>query len=334
MKNNFNIFAVAIAAIMTLGCVTLVSCNKEDASTRPSNTSSSKGNSSIPHFSTREEMQQAIDAAISFDTITDLIAYEQEQGRSSIGATSDAFYESVNPEIFNNENEVLAFFEKHKDVLDTIMENDEVSIMPKWFYTPHRYVANTDGMFSVGKLYYKLFKNGIVATDNNHLKELSTLNEEELDDLDTTIFFFIKGGESAKDHNGCQKKWYYSNKIQSGSDRVVLELTTSATYYSGFGYVAETMIHTYSRHRWAGIWWICRHTLTCQGDVTWHRKTGTSSWDFGTKSVYKKKKCIGMWIYVNSEPCVWGIGTNYYHYYAYHLSARTPGLAYAILSHN
>ena len=30
MKRNFKIFAVAIAAIMTIGTVTLVSCDKED----------------------------------------------------------------------------------------------------------------------------------------------------------------------------------------------------------------------------------------------------------------------------------------------------------------
>lgn len=143
MKSNFKALALAVATIVAIGTIALVSCDKDDLVSNP-DISSAKESVSIPYFDSREEMQQAIDVAITFDTVSDLIDFEQKQGRRSIGAISDAFYEAINLELFSNEAEVLAFFESHKDVLDTIMENDEVSIMPKWSNTPCRYVANAD----------------------------------------------------------------------------------------------------------------------------------------------------------------------------------------------
>ena len=96
-----------------------------------------------------EELENAIYVATSFDTISDLIDFEQEQNRSSIGAISDLFYDNIELETFSSENDVLVFYDKHKDVLDTIINNNEVSVLPKFSNTPYRYVANADGIFSV-----------------------------------------------------------------------------------------------------------------------------------------------------------------------------------------
>ena len=42
MKSNFKFFAVAIAAIMTIGSITLLSCEKEDTLTNHDSTISTK----------------------------------------------------------------------------------------------------------------------------------------------------------------------------------------------------------------------------------------------------------------------------------------------------
>lgn len=339
MKTNFKFFAVAIAAIMTIGSVTLVSCDKEETSTQPYSISSSKGNSNIPHFSTREEMQQAIDAAISFDTITDLIAFEQKQGRSSIGATSDAFYESINPEIFNNEDDVLTFFENHKDVLDTIIENAEVVIMPKWSNTPCRYVANADGMFAVQDMYYKLFKAGTVSTTEKYSDRLTLITDDDLDNLDTSIFRFIPDEVKDIDTKGCITKWKQSNDPSSNKDRIHIILVTNTQTWPGVGDVAVTRVKVYNLHKWAGVWWTSRHNLSCTGSVRFHvKKMDCSGWEnYVDKTFEKHQKANVMWIGVNDQPCYWTCVNGwdilfnrynkYYHYDGFSIDAWYPGHA-------
>ena len=184
MKKYFTKFAVALAAIITIGSATFVSCNKEDSSSSINEISSSKSSLEIPHFNSREEVEAAIDAAVSFDTIIDLIDFEQKQGRSSIGAISDMFYENININSFLKEADALAFFQDHKDLLDTIIENNELLIMPKWSNTPYRYVANADGMFAVSNRYYRLFKTGTVSTTENNRDKLVSITDEDLTKLD------------------------------------------------------------------------------------------------------------------------------------------------------
>lgn len=350
MKSCFKFFAVAIAAIMTIGGVTLVSCDKEDSITNSSNISSTKGGDDIPHFGSIEELQQAIDAAITFDTITDLIEFEQGQGRSSIGAISDAFYESINPEIFSNENEVLTFFKDHKDVLDTIMENDEIVIMPKLSNTPYRYVANTDGMFAVQDMYYKLFKKGMVSTIEKYSDELSLITDDDLDNLDTSIFRFIpdevndidteeKGGEcECSECSKSMKKWEQSNNPRSSNDRIHIVLVTNTINFSGSDHLV-TRVKVYNLHKFAGTWWTSKHNLSCTGSVRLHvKKAFYSGWDYLDKTVEKHQKTQVMWIDLGIlQPCNWTCVSGwdilfnrynkYYHYKGFSIDAWYPGHA-------
>ena len=338
MKHNFKKFAVAIAAIMTISSVTLVSCDKEDSTSGMNRISPSKNGLTIPHFNSRHEVEAAIDSAISFDTITDLVAFEKKQGRNSIGAISDVFYENINTNSFQNETDVLVFFQIHQDVLDTIMENDEVAIMPKWSNTPYRYVANAIGMFAVGERYYKLFKTGTVSTTDDYVGELAAMTDDDLDNIDTSVFRYIPDEEKNFNTYGCIKKWKQSNSPNSINDRIHIVLVTHTQTWPSAGDVAVTRVKVYNLHKEAGIWWTNRHNLSCEGSVNLHIKTmDCSDWEYIERSFEKHQKANVMWVPVYVQPCYWTCVDRwdilfnryckYYHYNGFRIDAWYPGHA-------
>lgn len=339
MKCNFKIFAVAIVASITFCNVILTSCSKEESQSIMQGSSSCKSGVEIPRFNSREEVEAAIAAAISFDSISDLIDFEQRQGRNSIGAIADVFYERINTDSFQDENDVISFFRNHKDVLDTIMVNGEVSIMPKWSNTPYRYVANENGMFAVSDRYYRLFKTGTVSTTEEYVNDLTIISDDyDLTSLDTSIFRYIPDKESNIDTRGCITKWEQANNPTSLDDRIHIVLVTNTQNWPNVGDVAVTYVKVYNLHKWAGVWWTSRRNLFCAGTVNLHIKAMSgSNWVNINRSIEKQKKANVMWVNVYEQPCYWVCVTDwdilfnryykYYHYDSFSIDAWYPGHA-------
>ena len=336
MKLKFRKIGFLLTVLSLATTVSIVSCNKEDEETHSLNILSAKNNTNIPYFSSSEELENAIYVATSFDTISDLIDFEQEQNRSSIGAISDLFYDNIELETFSSENDVLVFYDKHKDVLDTIINNNEVSVLPKFSNTPYRYVANADGIFSVGNMYYKLFKTGTVSTTNKFIDELLKITDEDLDELDTTIFRYIPDVEKNIDTKECITKWKQSNNPTSSKDRIHITLVTNTQYWAYIGDVAVTRVKVYNLHKWAGVWWTSRHNLSCRGTVKLHVKNEScSEWEYIDRSFEKHQKANTMWIGIYEQPCYWmcvngwdilfNRYNKYYHYDGFSIDAWYPG---------
>lgn len=263
-------YSIAIAAITTL---TLVSCEKEKEASVINSLNAKTGHSDIPYFEDVDAVFNAIETAIAFDSLPELIAYETSQGRQSIGAISDAFYENIDFESFTNQCQALTYYNNNSNYLDTNYENGEICITPKWFYTPFRYVTNEDGLFAVGDNVCKLFKSTIVSTRIDHLDDLITLSESSLDDLDTSIFY-LGGNTSASEdiHPECEYNWIIGDTVMDEDNRLILKLSTSSIHMPNTPNFVITSILTYSSHKWIGLWWPEKHTITCQGDVTIHKK--------------------------------------------------------------
>lgn len=341
MKKHTKILAVAIAAIMTIGSISFVSCNK-DCEMHVQNTPNSdfleKSTPSLPYFSNMESLWGAINKATSFDTLPDLIDYETSQGRQSIGAISDAFYESINPNSFIDGDQVLSFYEIHNELLDTIMENGEIAVVPQWFNTPYRYVANSEGLFQVDTFAYKLFKSCIVAAPISHLADLKSLQESGLDNANPNIFHFTKGASLQGDanHSSCIYKWKKKNDPDSQYDRIHIKLETSIIF-TGVEDVAETYVRVSNFHKWAGIWWTSRHTLHCEGFVDFHTQTyDCTDWNNVSESFNVTRKCNTLYIDdVHKIPCqwssvsrwdyFWGNYIDYHHYSRFNIVANYPG---------
>lgn len=231
---------MAILATVAFSLFTCISCDKEQSLTESHNLLVHKvASENIPVFSSWESLQTAIDSALSFDTVSDLINYESKQGRQSVGAISDNFYESIDPNSFVDEEQFISFYRNNKDLLDTSMVEGEICVSPKWFDTPYRYVANQNGLFAVDDLIYRLFKAGIVATKSENLDRLISLNESDLDNIDTSIFYYSKPVNATPSHSGClddNEDWYYSNTLSTAKNRVIVELNTRILFCPNIGF--------------------------------------------------------------------------------------------------
>lgn len=336
MKKTKVILA-SVATVLVAGTVMFTSCEKDDAKVCLPDNYSMKNHFSIPHFSSSEELKNAVNVATSFDTISKLIEFENQQGRSSIGAISDLFYDNIQIESFVDENEVMNFFAEHKDVLDTIMGTDGLSILPKFFNTPYRYVANADGMFSVGDLCYKLFKTGTVCASDEFVDELRLLTDEDLNILDTNIFIYIPDEVKTIDAKGCITKWKQENNPTSSNDRIHIKLVTN-TQLQPLGYAAITYVKVYNLHKFLGIWWTSRHNLSCMGTINLHIKTrNCSEWETRYVQIEKHQKTNNMYVFVYEQQCYWDCVdgwdiifnrfNKYYHYDGFSIDAWYPGHA-------
>ena len=328
----------AMAAVLVAGTAFFTSCEKDDAKVCSPNNYSMKNHFSIPHFSSIEELENTVNTATSFDTISKLIEFEKQQGRNSIGAISDLFYDNIQIESFADENEVMNFFATHEDVLDTIMGKDGLSILPKLSNTPYRYVANENGMFSVGDMCYKLFKTGTVCASDKFVDELALLTDEDLDMLDTNIFIYIPDEVKTIDAKGCITKWKQVNNPTSSKDRIYIELITNTQYRGSIGYVAVTRVKVYNLHKFLGIWWTSKHSLSCKGTIKLHIKTmNCSEWESIDKTIERHQKANVMWVPVYEQPCYWTCVDGwdilfnrfykYYHYDGFSIDAWYPGHA-------
>lgn len=342
------IATLSFACIITVGCLVLTSCEKENNTSDSTRIPSLKGNSNIPHFETFEELEKAIDMATSFETTEELLAFEKSQGRSSIGAIANAFYETINPESFKDKKEALDFYLKNTNLLDSTIHKDGISILPKFFTTPLRFIANEDGIFSLGKKYYKLFNEGLVSTDTEHLNELSNLNENELEKIDTSIFHFSNSYKDAHVHDGCSNKWIIEASRQQGMKRIVVGLRTDVidNYVKDWSYI-------YYQHYQSSsyLWYTERNYLILQGDVNIHSlldeyQSGHDS-DLDYEALWRNKnytiypvffprKALSMYTTfhygnINSYNIVFHkFDKTLYHYSAFHLVGQTPDISISL----
>lgn len=322
------IIALIAASLLFMGC------NKDQINSSLDASKNGYTITDIPYFENHAILANTIKEASSFEDVDELIQYEKSQNRISIGAEADSFYRTIQPENLGTTQAMINFYIAHSDLLDTTTNNNEISISPKWFSTPYRYAANRDGLFRVGTRVYRLFKKGTLSTDINNLNQLVSITENELDNIDTSTFKYCcnnSNNSKAGLHAGCFLPWNVSDTLTQGDDRIIMSLTTSLEYYSEIGQIAETRVHTFSQHRWALIWWVSNHTLTCQGYVTWHEKIGTDSWKYDTTTINDSQHTTNLWSYVNDYACYLGNNFQYFHYYAFNLKASTPSLAYATL---
>lgn len=221
---------IAVAALMLLMGSIFGSCTKDTA--QEGQQSSPKSIlQSIPSYSSMEEVYDIIETATSFENVNDLAEYEEMAGRESIGRLADVFYSNVNYEDFTSQEEAITFCLENAQYIDTIVSpNGDISVTPKWENSPYRYVANKDGLFRVGDRVYRLFKHEEVSTNIKNIAMLLSINENNLCNLDYTIFFSSSLYTSSKSdpHRRCKPSGvtYSDTAWGSPDDILVLQLFT------------------------------------------------------------------------------------------------------------
>jgi hypothetical protein len=293
MKTFINkTFLAVVAVVLVAGTAFFTSCEKEE-NLFSQNVFEKSGIISIPRYSNYDEVVGIIDKVSTFDTLKELLDYEKTQGRRSIGAISDEFYENIDKENFSTQNDVTIFCNENSWVLDTFIKNNEVHIVPKYHQNSFRYVANQNGLFGIGNYVIRLFKNTMVATSDNNLDELLAITEADIELLDTAIFKVSKKLNSdLLQHNSCYYDDVYAGTVRNSDTKFEMELYLYSFWYPwNAGPTIYTKLEASNYNKFLGLWWSERYTTTINGSVSIHKKNfETDTWEIITKSIDVNKK--------------------------------------------
>ena len=340
MKKTIKLLTVAIATIMGIGCLTLTSCNKDSAAdTLQDNPSGiSRGKTvNIPYYPTWDSLYSEINIASSYTNSKDLLNHQRNRGIISIGALSDALFDSINTILDHNPINAMTFYQGNQQLVDTILlGNNEIGLVPKWFFYDFRYVANQNGTFAVGNNVYRLFKNGIASVHNNDVEFFISLTESQLSAIDTSVIHYTENYDytSTGIHSGCNLDWTLDNSPQTSNDRIHIKLKTVAAP-TDYGRWAGTSVHVFNLHYYWGAWWASRHNLSLNGSVTFHTVDNSNNWSINTFPANGSKHGFSLNVSVYGRPCDWNnlsfidkIRAKFsksHHYWAFNLEASYPG---------
>ena len=327
-----------VAAMLVAGTTILIgSCSKEgDYSQSGSYFQKSLTAEAIPEYSSLEEVFEVISMANSFDTLSDLLYYEASQGRNSIGAISDMFYEGIEIENFSNEEDALTFCTENLHLLDTVIKDNETYVYPKWYNHPYRYVANQNGLFKVNDDVYRLLKNSIVSTSVSNLSALLVINDKDVETLDTSIFKVSKRIIlNINPHASCSDNVAYGGSMINNNSRFTMELAMN--YLSGSGFPVVTVTIEASNHtRYLGIWWTARHNVTIDANAVLHKIYPGNGWVNIpiSKSISKKFNSKSFVIFEDYFVVTDNLSLGGYHFKSFCIKGRNPSVDELILQWN
>lgn len=348
-------------------CILLIalcgSCNKENQSMQGHVLKQVQ--LEVPVYNSWSDVYDIIVTVESFDSLPLLIAYEQQAGRISIGRISNMFYDSINPGVFENEEDMISFIDQHQRLLDTFhLGNDEIVVLPKWNEVPLRYVANKDGLFAVGDTVVHLMKYGYVYTDIANFDELMDITDENIDNYDSTVFhsksFWWNFPPSPNEdyHELCDYRRTIKTQSTNGKNRIVLKIWSFSipvttlppqVYDPLAGTVTQdppeptgynkfyTKVQILNLHNYFFNWWWKKTRETsCNGYVTVHKK-GSNDVEWTTETVpinlnNKKFKEKNIAIYISTEEPEFENIDNHLHLFNYNVSAWATSTGTAQLS--
>lgn len=178
-------------AIVFISLIAL-SCSKKDGFIS-NEILGSKSLEQIPYYNNIYEVFARIDSINNIDSLADRITFEKKTGYESIGLISDLFVDSVEfDSCFDEEDFVLAFYDNYSGLIDTIWEDGELYLDPKYNDNYFRNVANVNGLFRVGDTVVRIFKRKSIATHIDQLNELIDLDENNDELPGENYFYFCK----------------------------------------------------------------------------------------------------------------------------------------------
>ncbi|MBQ8703315.1 MAG: hypothetical protein IJ524_02940 [Bacteroidales bacterium] len=344
MKNNrltVIIISVALASVFLSSCGKDTSNNSEIM--REGNIPTTK-DVNLPYYPNLDSVYSEINRAGLYSNPCDFYNYQKNKGFVSIGAIADVFFDSLDLDEFKSLDILLSFYDGNRDMLDTcMMENNEIAIVPKWFFSEFRYVANANGMFAVGDNVFKIFKQGLVYAERTYVQELTSFTDDILSSADTSIIHYCIpiSIHSHEGHPNCMFDWRKRNSPSDPKDRIYIEIVTHK-----FLNKITTFVKAYNLHRALFFWAPSRHNLSIDSRIVFHTADNNDVWStypisknesgyacILTSNVYERsvdnisrKAHVFSWFF-NDYP-------DYHHYYSYEITARYPGHSPEVFRYN
>lgn len=211
------------------------------------------------------------DAADLFNTIEDvskmseseLTAFESSNNYTSIGRKSDEFYNNIDFEVFQTQEEMLSFVDANRKYVSLVKYNDELSTEPFLAGNGSRYIANEDGMFAIKDTVYKVLEDGFVSTSKSNIAALTNLDSKNFSSvyLDNRLTFAPFVSESNTRIYVDKAMIVKRAEHTMGRDRIVMKIEC-------FGFAAagmtsyELSVCASPQKKVLGVWHATSRTIT------------------------------------------------------------------------
>jgi len=267
----------------------LISCNKKDVlndNTRPP-TQKVLGNAILDKITTYDDMLvfSSFDHFIeALEVISDMedcdrLSFENYFKFTSFGSIVDNFYDNIDFEIFQSEQEVADFITRYSYMFDSELikgeEGMELSILPAMFSEPERWIMNNNKMYIVGNDVYRYFpEDTMVVVALNKTENINDLanakdwkpfekNENFICYKPVVIYDSAQDGYCDKPSKLIHKQEFtqYGTTDSKNRSRLIVEANIKQhfSFYSSSNYwysrLQYTMVNEY-KSRWLGfLWW-------------------------------------------------------------------------------
>lgn len=178
-------------------------------------------------FQNIEEYNAVLNSVLSMSR-EERKVYEESRGYKSLGRQIDEFYDEIDFDKFESIEELKAFAASNDFILLIEDEDGEIILEKTLSTNPLRYFINSDRLFRMGDIVYKVFEDGTASTHINNLHKLIHDNSFSVhsipEDVQITISP-IKRNLNLKDATyNCGNYKYYAKNSNCGGYRVGIEI--------------------------------------------------------------------------------------------------------------
>lgn len=168
-----NLFLLALASTFSL-----VSCTDRqgDLQTNPAETRSLESYNMLV-FDDAKDFFNTIDI-LSKMSKSELTSFEASNDYISIGRKSDEFYQNINFDNFQTQQELMSFMDMNSKYVSMVNSDGELSTEPFLTGNVARYIANEEGLFAIKDTVYKVLEQGFVSTSKNNISALFNLDSK------------------------------------------------------------------------------------------------------------------------------------------------------------
>jgi hypothetical protein len=256
MKKYLFLLLVAVATI-------LASCTKTEEEALQT-----KDCEDVLCFNNFAEFENELKSVLTLNT-EEKVKWEQQRGFKSLGVAAEKFYDTIEPDAFKSLDEVKAFVEKNRKVIQLVVKNGEYSVVPIYSNNPLRFFINEEGLFLIGNEAYKVLGNGMFSTAIQNVDKLKIIDEENKNSFmnDQDLKYSTLIGENLKSTSCSNGGSDESLPITTGSKTYRTTINIWPTYFDDYqGSIAASFYSAGCQVRTLGIWW--NHKTTVYTNVS------------------------------------------------------------------
>ncbi|MCK9256208.1 MAG: hypothetical protein M0Q45_08590 [Bacteroidales bacterium] len=280
---------IFISFIIALVGVLSISCEKEDNKDVQVKVDKPYTNESYIIYESNEEFMNKL-VEIANMTHEERKNYEIANGYMSFGRYCDEFYENIDFEKFDTQEDIIRFVDNNKMYLELIKEeNGEFTVEAKYYDKFTRYMYGINKTFVIKDIAYKVFDECFIACNIADVSELSNITEKNYNNfIDNKKFVTIKSNSiMTKDvavNNGKEKTAISTTGNNRTKSMAIIELGPPLLNYQATCYAGAKVRPL---KRTLGIWFQCYRTIELRTNFDVHYKVGNNwySQGFGKNEV-------------------------------------------------